>query len=123
MDFGGCYLLQLNADQGTNKYKVGQSKNVLKRLKSVEYRNAVIYESIEVLRYQPCEHEILKVFRERFEWVRNDITGGYGLEYFRGDINEMRKTFKEICMKYNSEEKLVKEIIKDYSNYIEFLKV
>ena len=111
MNFSGCYLLQLNADQGTNKYKIGQSKNIAQRLRAVEYRNATIYEAIEVLRYQSCEREIVTIFREKFENVRKDVSGGYGLEYFRGDLEEMRKIFKETCAKYNIKEEIIKNPI------------
>lgn len=111
MNFSGCYLLQLNADQGTNKYKIGQSKNIAQRLRAVEYRNATIYEAIEVLRYQSCEREIVTIFREKFENVRKDVSGGYGLEYFRGDLEEMRKIFKETCAKYNIREEISQKLI------------
>lgn len=96
----GCYLLQLNCDEGSNKYKIGKAKNLLERLKSTEYKNAFIYSTQFVQDEDLCEREIIREFTSKFELIRYDTTGGFGSEMFAGDIKEMVKLFQEICNRY-----------------------
>lgn len=96
----GCYLLQLNCDEGSNKYKIGKAKNLLERLKSTEYKNAFIYSTQFVQDEDACEREIIREFTSKFELVRHDTTGGFGSEMFAGDIKEMVRLFQEICNSY-----------------------
>lgn len=97
-----CYLIQLYADKGTDKYKIGRTKDIEYRLKAPEYRNAVVYETIQLFHSVQCETEIIRTFRDKFIQVRQDDKGSYGKEYFRGELDEIRKLFKEICSKYVS---------------------
>ena len=96
----GCYLIQLNCDEGTTKYKIGKAKNLLTRLKAPEYRNAFIYCTMYVNDETTCEKEIIKEFSDRFTQVTSDDTGNYGRETFSGDIKDMMKLFMDICMRY-----------------------
>lgn len=96
----GCYLLQRNCDEGSNKYKIGKSGNLLDRLKSAEYRNAFIYLAQFVQDEDACEREIIREFSSKFEVIKNDSTGSFGSETFAGDIKEMIKLFQEICDRF-----------------------
>lgn len=96
----GCYLLQLNCDEGSNKYKIGKAQNLLNRLKSTEYRNAFIYSTQFVQDEDACEREIIREFSSKFELIKHDTKGGYGSEMFAGDIKAMIKLFQEICNKF-----------------------
>ena len=96
----GCYLIQLNCDKDTNKYKIGKSSNLLTRLKSTEYRNAYIYIAMFVQDEGLCEQEIIRTFTDKFELVAEDEDGNFGKETFRGNIYEMIKLFQEVCNKY-----------------------
>lgn len=97
----GCYLLQLAADKCTDCYKIGRSTNLLKRLNSVEYRNACIYCVMYVCDEVECERKLLKVFNEKFPIVNiNDET--YGREKFQGNIHDIMKEFMSICWEYVS---------------------
>lgn len=97
----GCYLLQLAADKCTDCYKIGRSANLLKRLNSVEYRNACIYCAIHVRDEVACERKLLKVFNEKFPIVNNDDET-YGREKFQGNIHDIMKEFMSICWEYVS---------------------
>lgn len=96
----GCYLIQLNCDEGTNKYKIGKSKDLQQRLKTTEYRNCFIYSIMYTSDENECEKEIIREFDSHFIQVKHDTTGNYGRETYRGDIREMMKLFHEICSKY-----------------------
>lgn len=96
----GCYLIQLNCDEGTDKYKIGKSKNLYERMKSSEYRNCFIYSMMYASDEDRCEKEIIKEFDSQFTQVKHDTTGNYGREAYRGNIREMIKLFYEICSKY-----------------------
>ena len=96
----GVYLIQLNCDDGTNKYKIGKSKNLLTRLKSTEYRNAYIFMAIHVNNDDACEKELITKFSEKFTQIRTDSTGNFGNETFAGNINEMMYMFWNICSRY-----------------------
>ena len=96
----GCYLIQLNCDEGTNKYKLGKSENLLKRLKSAEYKNAFIYMVCYVSDIDECENELIREFTSHFTQVLSDDRGNYGREMFSGAINEMMDLFYEICSKF-----------------------
>lgn len=93
----GCYLLQPFADFGTEKYKIGRSKNVQQRLCSPEYRNANIIEVIYLNDVETCERQIIDEFSTRFEVIKKDDKGNFGNEYFQGDINSMKKVFHKVC--------------------------
>ena len=97
-----CYLLQIYADNGTDKYKIGRTNNIKSRLRSAEYRNAIVHETIQLNDSRKCESEIIREFKKEFVQVTKDDKGGYGKEYFRGELDEMLKKFKEICSKYSS---------------------
>lgn len=101
LDHCGVYLLQLNCDEGTNKYKVGKAGNILTRLKSTEYRNAFIMSCCYVPDINDCEREIITSFNEKFKNIKESEDGGFGNEIFEGDIKEMMKVFWDICLKYN----------------------
>lgn len=96
----GCYLIQLNCDKGTDKYKIGKAQNLLTRFKAAEYRNCFIVMTINVSDEDECEKEIIKEFDSNFAQVRSDTSGNYGREAYRGDIKEMIKLFYDVCMKY-----------------------
>ena len=96
----GLYMLQLNCDKGTNKYKIGKATNLLARLKSTEYRNAFIVCSCCSSHIDECERELITVFTERWRNVRESEEGGFGNEMFEGERGPMIQTFYEICMKY-----------------------
>lgn len=97
----GCYLLQLAADKCTDCYKIGRSANLLKRLNSVEYRNAYIYCAMHVRDEVECERKLLKVFNEKFPIVNNDDKT-YGREKFQGNIHDIMREFMAICWEYVS---------------------
>lgn len=96
----GCYLIQLNCDRGTDKYKIGKARNLLTRFKSSEYRNCFVVMTMNVSDEDECEKEIIKEFDSNFAQVRSDASGNYGREAYRGNIKEMVKLFYSICMKY-----------------------
>ena len=96
----GCYLIQLNCDKDTDKYKIGKSENLLTRLKSTEYRNAFIYTVMFVQDETACEKEIIKEFTSKYKLIDKDVSGNFGKETFRGDIREMMQDFQDICWKY-----------------------
>lgn len=96
----GCYLIQLNCDRGTDKYKIGKAQNLLTRFKSSEYRNCFVVMTMNVSDEDECEKEIIKEFDSNFAQVRSDTNGNYGRETYRGNIKEMIKLFYNICMKY-----------------------
>lgn len=100
MSHQACYLLQLFADRGTNKYKIGKSKNILTRLRSPEYRNAFIYLVCYVNDESACERELIESFQEKYAQVREDTEGGFGSETFSGNVNEMMDLFYSICRKW-----------------------
>ena len=99
-----CYLLQVYADNGTDKYKIGRTKNIKARLRAAEYRNAIVHETIQLNDSIKCESEIIREFKKEFIQVTKDDKGGYGKEYFRGELDQIRIKFKEICSKYQSDE-------------------
>ena len=99
-----CYLLQIYADNGTDKYKIGRTKNIKARLKAAEYRNAIVHETIQLNNSMKCESEIIREFKKEFIQVTKDDKGGYGKEYFRGELDQIRIKFKEICSKYQPDE-------------------
>ena len=99
-----CYFLQICADNGTDKYKIGRTNNIKSRLRSAEYRNATVHETIQLNDSRKCESEIIREFKKEFVQVTKDDKGGYGKEYFRGDLDEMLKKFREICSKYQPDE-------------------
>ena len=99
-----CYLLQIYADNGTDKYKIGRTKNIKARLKAAEYRNAIVHETIQLNNSMKCESEIIREFKKEFIQVIKDDKGGYGKEYFRGELDQIRVKFKEICSKYQPDE-------------------
>lgn len=99
-----CYLLQVYADNGTDKYKIGRTKNIKARLRAAEYRNAIVHETIQLNDSIKCESEIIREFKKEFIQVTKDDKGGYGKEYFRGELEQIRIKFKEICSKYQSDE-------------------
>lgn len=96
----GCYLIQLAVDKGTDKYKIGRSGNLLKRLNSTEYRNAYIYSVMYVNDEKECEKKLITTFKTKFIIVNQSVDGGYGRELFRGNIIEMIKEFTNICLEY-----------------------
>lgn len=96
----GCYLIQLNCDEGTSKYKIGKSGNLIERLKSDQYRNAFIYLVCYVSDEDECENEIIREFSSHFTQILKDDNGNYGRETFSGSIDEMMNLFYEICSKY-----------------------
>ena len=100
-DHGGVYILQLNCDKGTNKYKIGKASNLLTRLKSTEYRNAFIISCCAVNDINGCEKEIIAAFNDKFKNVKESMDGGFGNEIFEGDIKEMLNVFWAICLKFN----------------------
>ena len=102
-----CYFLQIYADNGTDKYKIGRTNNIKSRLRSAEYRNAIVHETIQLNDSRKCESEIIREFKKEFVQVTKDDKGGYGKEYFRGELDEMLKKFKEICSKYKPIENTV----------------
>lgn len=96
----GCYLIQLAVDKGTDKYKIGRSGNLLKRLNSTEYRNAYIYSVMYVNDEKECEKKLITTFKTKFIIVNQSVDGGYGRELFRGNIIEMIKEFMNVCLEY-----------------------
>lgn len=96
----GCYLIQLAVDKGTDKYKIGRSGNLLKRLNSTEYRNAYIYNVMYVNDEKECEKKLITTFKTKFIIVNQSVDGSYGRELFRGNIIEMIKEFMNVCLEY-----------------------
>lgn len=96
----GCYLLQLNCDKGSNKYKIGKSSNLLTRLKSTEYRNAFIKSCCYVSDINNCEKELISRFNSKFININDSEEGGFGNEIFEGNIKEMMNEFWDVCKKY-----------------------
>lgn len=96
----GCYLLQLNCDKGSNKYKIGKSFNLLTRLKSTEYRNAFIKSCCYVSDINNCEKELISRFNSKFININDSEEGGFGNEIFEGNIKEMMNEFWDVCKKY-----------------------
>ena len=97
----GCYMIQLAADIGTKKVKIGKSQDLQKRLNSIEYRNARWIRVANMKRKDECEKELIRAFNLKFENVRNADDGGFGREYFIGNMNEMIKEFERICDSYS----------------------
>ena len=95
-----CYLLQMYADRGTEKFKIGRASNLLKRLGSAEYKNAFIILTCYVQNEVDCEKELISSFAKTFTRVKEDSEGSYGNEVFRGSLNQMMDLFWEICKKY-----------------------
>lgn len=96
----GCYLLQLNCDKGSNKYKIGKSSNLLTRLKSTEYRNAFIKSCCYVSDINNCEKDLISRFNSKFTNISDSEEGGFGNEMFEGNIKEMMNEFWDVCKKY-----------------------
>lgn len=96
----GLYLLQLNCDQGSNKFKLGKAQNLLRRLKSTEYRNAFIICTSMSKDIDRCERELIEEFNKKFTNVKEADTGGFGAEMFTGDVYAMIDLFWSICAKW-----------------------
>ena len=96
----GLYLLQLNCDHGTNKYKLGKAQDLLRRLKSTEYRNAFIICTSMSKDIDKCERELINEFNKRFVNVKNSDAGGFGAEMFMGNIYDMIDLFWSVCAKW-----------------------
>lgn len=97
---GGLYMLQLNCDKGTTKYKIGKAQNLLRRLKSTEYRNAFIMCVSTSKDINKCERELIQEFNKKFINIKTDSTGGFGSEMFSGNVYDMMDLFWQICSKW-----------------------
>ena len=96
----GLYLLQLNCDQGTDKYKLGKAQDLLRRLKSTEYRNAFIVCTSMSKDIDRCERELIEEFNKKFTNVKDSDAGGFGAEMFSGNVYAMIDLFWSVCAKW-----------------------
>lgn len=94
------YLLQAYADKGTSKYKIGKASDLMKRLRTPEYRNASIIMTSIVSNENESERELINAFKEAFKPIKEDRNGNYGNEWFEGDVKQMRLKFIEITNKW-----------------------
>lgn len=89
---GIIYLIQPNVLKGTNRYKVGMSKDQTpKRINSYGSKTKII--SIKkCIDPFDLEKKIINEFNKKFKLID-------GKEYFEGDENEMIDLFEQICYK------------------------
>jgi hypothetical protein len=96
---GYVYLLQKEANLGSNIYKIGKATDfVNSRSKSAEYRNAKIIMFIMVTDMTQCEKDIKEVFNIKFPFVWEGYQ--HGSEDFMGNLREMMEEFLEIVSCY-----------------------
>ena len=97
---GGLYMLQLNCDKGTNKYKIGKAQDLLRRLRSTEYRNAHIVCTMMSKNIDKCERDLINEFNAHFINIKDSNEGGFGSEMFEGDVEQMIPLFYSVCFRW-----------------------
>jgi hypothetical protein len=96
---GYVYLLQREANLGSNIYKIGKSIDfVNSRSKSAEYRNAKIFMFQMVPDMSQCEKDMKKAFNVKFPFVKEGYQ--HGSEDFMGNVREMMREFMGITAWY-----------------------
>lgn len=100
----GCYLIQRQTDSIYKRVKIGQSEDLMKRLKGESsYKNCVILSTqhVDLNKILLCENEIINTFTKEFKLINEAEEGNCGNETFEvNDLFKAIKLFNEICYKY-----------------------
>ena len=103
LNMSGCYLLQREVDYvlENSRFKIGRSQNVKSRMKCAEYRNAKVISVYYMNDIVKCENELISVFSDKYAQISvSKDSGSYGRETFEGNIDDIVKDFKRICLKH-----------------------
>jgi len=114
---GYIYLLKVKShNTPSDLYKIGKTKDFVKRLAGYKHQHPNIELVIECgEKYHEHEINIIKLFDAHFTQQNSD-----GREYYSGDVEKMKSIINDIVIKTKTEKLVVKPVIPTITTWDEY---